>query len=74
MSALLIGETVYQTVQIKLINQMLVFEERGKLEFPEKNLSGQSREPSTNSTHITTPGPGIKPGIHKCYMYMMCNS
>ena len=32
-------------------NQMLVFEERGKPEFPEKNLSEQSREP-TNSGHI----------------------
>ena len=32
-------------------NQMLVFEERGKPEYPEKNLSEQSREP-TNSTHI----------------------
>ena len=30
---------------------MLVFEERGKPEFPEKNLSDQSREP-TNSAHI----------------------
>ena len=30
---------------------MLVFEERGKPENPEKNLSVQSREP-TNSTHI----------------------
>ena len=30
---------------------MLVFEERGKPEFPEKNLSEQSREP-TNSVHI----------------------
>ena len=30
---------------------MLVFEERRKPEFPEKNLSEQSREP-TNSTHI----------------------
>ena len=27
-------------------------EERGKLEYPEKNLSGQGREPTTNSTHI----------------------
>ena len=43
---------------------MLVFEERGKAEFPEKNLSEQSREPATNSTHIMTPGPGIKPGTH----------
>ena len=30
---------------------MLVFEERGKPEFPEKNLLEQSREP-TNSAHI----------------------
>ena len=30
---------------------MLVFEERVKPEFPEKNLSEQSREP-TNSPHI----------------------
>ena len=31
---------------------MLVFEERGKLESPEKNLSEQSREP-TNSAHVS---------------------
>ena len=31
---------------------MLVFEERGKLEYPEKNLSEQSRKPTTNSIHI----------------------
>jgi len=31
---------------------MLVFEERGKPEDPEKNLSKQRREPTTNSTHI----------------------
>ena len=31
---------------------MLVFEERGKPEYMEKNLSEQSREPTTNSTHI----------------------
>ena len=43
---------------------MLAFEERGKLEFPEKNLLKQSREPVTNSTHIMTPGPGIKPETH----------
>jgi len=30
---------------------MLVFEERGTAEFPEKNLSEQRKEP-TNSTHI----------------------
>ena len=27
---------------------MLVFEERGKPEYPEKNLSEQGREPTTN--------------------------
>jgi len=32
--------------------KMLIFEERGKLGYPEKNLSEQSREPTTNSTHI----------------------
>jgi len=42
---------------------MLVFEERGKPEDPEKNLSEQSREPTTNSTHMT-PGPGIEAGTH----------
>ena len=44
--------------------EVLVFDERGKLEYPEKNLSGQSRKPTTNSTHIMTPGPGIEPGTH----------
>ena len=39
-------------IQIKLELEMLVFEERGKLEYPEKNLSEQGREPTTNSTHI----------------------
>ena len=32
--------------------EMLVFEEKGKPEYPEKNLSEQWREPITNSTHI----------------------
>ena len=32
--------------------EMMVFEERGKPEYPEKNLSEQRREPTTNSTHI----------------------
>ena len=31
---------------------MVVFAERGKPEYPEKNLSEQRREPTTNSTHI----------------------
>ena len=32
--------------------EMLVFRERGKPEYPEENLSEQSREPITNSTQI----------------------
>ena len=32
--------------------KVLVFKERGKPEYPEKNLSEQRREPTTNSTHI----------------------
>ena len=32
--------------------KMLVFEERGKPEYPEKNLLEQGREPTTNSSHI----------------------
>jgi len=34
------------------ILEILVFEEREKLEYPEKNLLEQRREPTTNSTHI----------------------
>ena len=47
---------------------MLVFEERGKPEYPEKNLSEQRREPTTNSTHIwrrvRESNPAIEPGTH----------
>ena len=39
-----------KSTQIKS-NQMFIFGERGKPEYPGKNLSEQSREP-TNSTHI----------------------
>ena len=38
---------------------MLVFEDRGKPEYPEKNLSEQGREPTTNST----PTYGVDAGI-----------
>jgi len=31
---------------------MMVFEERGKPEYPEKNLSEQTKEPTKNSSHI----------------------
>ena len=32
--------------------EMMIFEERGKPENPEKNLSKQSREPTTHLTHM----------------------
>ena len=32
--------------------ELLVFKERGKPDHPEKNLSEQGREPTTNSTHM----------------------
>ena len=42
--------------------EMLVFEERGKLEYLEKNLSEERREPTTNSTHIWRRRRDLKPG------------
>ena len=42
--------------------KMLVFEERGKPEYPEKNLSEQRREPKTNSTHIWRRRRDLNPG------------
>ena len=45
-----LNSTQHKSNQIKS-NQMLVFEERGKPEYPEKNLSEQSRE-LTNSAHL----------------------
>ena len=42
--------------------EMLVFGERGKPEYPEKNLSHPGKEPTTNSTHM--PAPGFEPGPH----------
>jgi len=40
---------------------MLVFDEKGKPEYPGKNLSWQSREP-TNSIHMT-PSAEIDPKL-----------
>ena len=45
------------------INKMQVFDERGKPEYPGKNLSEQRREP-TNSTHILTTAVEIEPESH----------
>ena len=47
---------------IELDMEMLVFEERGKPENPEKNLSEQGREPTTNSTHIWRRYRDLNPG------------
>jgi len=40
-----------------------VFEERGKPEYPEKNLSEEGQESTTNSTHMT-PSQGVEPRPH----------
>jgi len=42
--------------------KVLVFKERGKPEYPEKNLSEQGREPTTNSTHIWRRHQDSNPG------------
>ena len=42
--------------------EMLVFEERGKPEYPENNLSEQRREPTTKSTHIWRRRRDLNPG------------
>ena len=45
--------------------EMLFFEETGKPQYPEKNLSEQRREPTTNSTHIWRRRRDLNPG-HIC--------
>ena len=44
--------------------EVLFFENRVKPEFPEKNLSEQGREPTTNSTHIWRQHRDFEPGSH----------
>ena len=41
---------------------MLVFEEKGKPEYPEKNLSKQEREPTTNSNYVWSRRLDLNPG------------
>ena len=41
--------------------KVLVFKERGKPEYPEKNLSEKGREPTTNSTYIWRRRQDSKP-------------
>ena len=48
--------------QIELEFGSVGFEERGKPEYPEKNLSEQRREPATNSTHIWRRRQDLSPG------------
>ena len=42
--------------------EMLVFEERGNPKYPEKNLSEQRREPTTNATHMWRRRRDLNPG------------
>ena len=51
-----------RTFQIELEFKVSVFEERGKPEYPEKNLSEQGGEPTTNSTHIWRRHRELNPG------------
>ena len=44
--------------------EVLVFVERGKPEYPKKNLLEQGREPTANSTHIMVLTPGFESGPH----------
>ena len=46
-----IAQITFLQVLFNKSNQMLVFDERGKPEYPGKNLSEQGRGP-TNSIHI----------------------
>ena len=39
--------------------EMLIFDVKGKQEYPEKNLSEQRRKPTTNSTYIYGVDAGI---------------
>jgi len=41
---------------------MLIFKERGNPEYPEKSISEQRREPTTNSTHIWCRRRDLNPG------------
>ena len=43
---------------------MLVLEERGKPEYPEKNFSKQGRESTDKLNPHMTLSPGIDPGPH----------
>ena len=40
----------------------LVFKEKGKAEYPEKNVWEQGREPTTNATHVWLRRRDLNPG------------
>ena len=42
--------------------EMMVFGKRGNPEYTKNNLSGQRRQPTTNSTHIWHRRPDLNPG------------
>ena len=50
------GALIGDTVNFRKSNQVLVFEERGKPEYPEKNLSEQSTEPTNSSRTVFING------------------
>ena len=56
------GSTSTEWFFVYLIPGWLVFEQRGKPEHPEKNLSEQRREPTTNVTHIWRRRQDSNPG------------
>jgi len=44
--------------------EVVVFKKRGKVEFPEKNLSERGREPTTKLNPCMASMPGFEPGPH----------
>lgn len=46
------------------VRDLLIFDERGTPKYLEKNVLGASREPTTNSTHMTSELSGIESRTH----------
>ena len=53
-------------------SKVLVFKERGKPEYPEKNLSEQRREPTTHSTHIWRRSQAELATLAPCFVRQIC--
>ena len=62
--AAIYGDNISQRSSSNCNLEVVVFEERGKPEYPEKNLSEQGREPTTYSTRKWTPSLGFEPKPH----------